>query len=134
MNILLPIDPAISKPNKASAKLCYSERIVVKYSDEELNENFALAYYDYATERWYLFNMDGTRISNPKNFYTNRLLKVIEWYKEVQLESLFPDDDTSYNAAKAAGNETSYKTFLHQEGQSFFKNSLLRAIKKYIQQ
>ncbi len=56
--------------------------------------------------------------------------EVIEWYEEIEFNSLFPDDETSYRTAQNAGNGIIWKNAIHQEGQDFVKNYARRQLKK----
>jgi hypothetical protein len=52
------------------------------------------------------------------------------WFKATDLESLFPDNDLSYNVADSASQGRIAGITMHQEGQNFFKNHILRQLKK----
>jgi len=56
--------------------------------------------------------------------------EVIEWYEEIEIESLFPDEDKIYNAGEAATNKQYLKTIFFQEGSSYFKNYILKKLQK----
>lgn len=74
----------------------------------------------------YGWNMrDGIAANSPNNN-----LKITYWYEEIEIESLFPSDEKSYNVASAASGDRINGTMLHQEGQSFLKNHILRKLKE----
>ena len=55
---------------------------------------------------------------------------VVAWYEEIEIESLFPDDDKGYKAAEEAADGLFHKTLMHQEGQNYFKNYILKELGK----
>jgi hypothetical protein len=55
---------------------------------------------------------------------------VVSWFEEVEIESLFPDEETGYKAAENASNKQIQKSFMHMEGQTYFKNYLLKQLQK----
>lgn len=129
MNILIPVDPDRRLPaliKDPDGFLEFSGTVVVKYVNPKLSPDFSalsFAYYNHRDKCW--------ENALPEDFgFKNKNNKIVEWYEEAELESLLPDDDTSYRAASAAGNGSSFKIFLHQEGQTFLKNHLLKSIRK----
>jgi hypothetical protein len=55
---------------------------------------------------------------------------VVAWYEEIEIESLSPNEDKSYKAANAAADGLFHKTIMHQEGQTYFKNHILKELDK----
>lgn len=56
--------------------------------------------------------------------------KVVVWYEEVDIESLLPDDETTYRMGNAASNGQPIKTMFYQEGVIYTRNHILRQLKK----
>jgi len=131
MKILVPIPAEKRLPGIANNNvLNLSSPVIVRYVNPNISESFSaltFAYYDHDDKYW---QNTLTIVKNDDHSLENKDNKVIEWYEEIELESLFPDDEKSYNAAKAATNGSSFKTFIHQEGQSFFKNHIIRTLRK----
>lgn len=103
----VPVDkrlPEIPKGELASAV------VLIIYSNESAPSTFSFVDH---SGKWL----------NPEKTVTH-------WYEEIEIESLFPDDEKAYRVASTAGNGTIYKTALHQEGQDFVKNHILRELKK----
>jgi len=63
------------------------------------------------------------------NFFPYGKCQVIQWYEEIEIESLFPDDKSSSTAAVNASGKSFAKTLSHQEGQTYFQNYLLKKLK-----
>lgn len=56
--------------------------------------------------------------------------EIVQWYEQIELESLLPDEDTGYKTAEAASNNQIIKTMFHQEGQSYIRNYLIKMLGK----
>lgn len=137
MNIMIPIPVSKSLPEIKEGEL-FGPCVIVRYINEKVSPDYsalAFAYCD-LSGRWqdaephpepYWID-EKTRITAEKLFFPTGANTVVEWYKEVELESLFPDSDKSYDCAKAAAENKINGIFLHQEGQTFFKNYLIRKI------
>jgi hypothetical protein len=120
MKILRPVDPAKKLPEIKKSHAT-SQRVYVKISNGN-EELMSIAFLNYLSA-W----------KDPDHFilfYPDSEWKIITWYEEVELTSFFPDDESAYNAASNAGNGTIYKIGLHQEGQTYFKNQLLKNLRK----
>lgn len=104
----------------------FSGAVIVRYVNPKVSPEFSALLFAYCDQsgRW-----DCAVPDNPLEFSESRN-KVIEWYEEIELESLFPDSDISYNVAENASGKRINGTVLHQEGQNFFKNHLLKQLKK----
>ena len=130
--ILRPVDSAKRLPgpiadNPWMEGLKASEPVIVTYVNGSISERFAgrtIACYVYDESRWREIMPIGEDVFRDENNC------VKEWFEEVTIESLFPDDDLAYHAARSAGNGLIYKIELHQEGQTFFKNHLLKNLRK----
>jgi hypothetical protein len=127
--ILRPVDPAKRLPqqitdNPMMKGVNASGPVLVTYVNGSISERFSaqiLAYYMHDHKRW---------IGASDNIFDNKNNVVREWFEEITIESLFPDDDMAYNVASNAAGGTIYKIGLHQEGQTFFKNQLLKNLRK----
>jgi hypothetical protein len=132
MNIILrPVDPAKRLPDTIIDNLIEglktSEPVLVTYVNGSISERFAartIACFVYDESRW------RDVMPGEEDVFRNENYRVKEWFEEVTIESLFPDDDLAYHAARSAGNNLIYKIELHQEGQTFFKNHLLKNLRK----
>jgi hypothetical protein len=72
-------------------------------------------------------DIEGNWSDDCTNYFSDT---AIEWYEEIEIESLFPDEDKSYKAAQSAADGLFHKTIMHQEGQTYFKNYLLKELEK----
>lgn len=111
MKILRPINVSKRLPENQSDSVDLEYFITV---DDNGYKNHA--HYSAANEEW--IDKESQIVSD-----------VILWYEEVEIESLFPDEDKIYNTACAATNNQSVKTMFYQEGCSFFKNYILKMLK-----
>lgn len=129
--ILIPVDPSIRKPVIIKdILLCVKRRVsgivIVRYINKIVSESFSelsLAYFDYEDNIW-------RRDILGDSFFQDKNNQVTKWYEEIEIESLFPDEDLSYHVAQAAANNHMERTIIHQEGQSFFKNYIIKQLKK----
>jgi hypothetical protein len=112
MKILRPVPVNVRMPEIRSGS-DNSFNFVVE--DDYGFKNYA--HYSSANEDW--INDEAQVISD-----------VILWYEEVEIESLFPDDDKIYNAGMNATNKQHVKTMFFQEGASYFKNFIIKMLKK----
>jgi hypothetical protein len=108
MKILIPVDVNKRLPEITEDGFT-SDIVIVRYSDNQKAFSFV--------------SHEGVWVNKEKK-------RVVEWYEEIEMESLFPDDEKSYNVAIAASGDRINGTMLHQEGQNFFKNHILRKLKE----
>jgi hypothetical protein len=103
-----------------------SPTVLIRFVNPDLGPNWSCQCFAYcdSSGRW--------EDAEPFNKYKfdNGITKVVEWYEEIEIESLFPDTDNSYNVAKAAADNRIAGITLHQEGQDFLKNHILKQLGK----
>jgi hypothetical protein len=117
MKILRPVDPAVRLPEIKKGDV-YSKNVLLHCKTP--NESFLLTAHCNIEGEWYRGGLSIVYIiKNP-----------VVWYEEIEIESLFPDDEKCYNTASNACNGSVYKIGIFQEGISYFKNYLLKQLKK----
>jgi hypothetical protein len=126
MKILIPVPVAKRLPNIKEGEL-FSPSVIITFYKASLGMEYqvkAFAYcdpykdwYDATPDEKYIFSRIGGNI-------------VLEWYEEVEVDSLFPDDNKAYAVAEAASNGKFDRTTFHQEGQTYLKNYFLKALNK----
>lgn len=122
MKILIPVPVSKSLPEIKEGEP-FSGCVIVRYTNKHVTPDYSALAFAFCDKsgRW----EDATPEQREKFECGNT---VIEWYKEVEIESLFPDKDTSYDYARNAAENKINGIVLHQEGQSAFKNHLLRKL------
>jgi hypothetical protein len=128
MKILIPIPVERRLPAIPEGEL-FSPCVLVRFINKTIGEDYSAQSFAYcdAAGKWEEAEPEGALL--PFTFSPDRN-KVVEWYEEKELESLFPDDNTSYNVAQSASGDRIRGITLHQEGQTFLKNHLLRQLSK----
>lgn len=99
--------------------------VIVRYRNKKSPGSFSsltLAYFNHTEQVWE--NATGD------SFFKDPCYQVIEWFEEIEIESLFPNDHDSYLAAAAACKSKFPQTSYHQEGQAYSQNYLLRKLKE----
>ena len=106
----------------------FSKCVIVLYVNKKVSETWSATTFAYCDKsgRWEY----GLPPGNVIEFSERSGNKVVEWYDEIELESLFPDDDLANKVATNASDNRIHGTLLHQEGQAFFKNHLLKNLQK----
>lgn len=104
----------------------FSRPVIVDYKIGNYPDIYkAFAYRD-KNEEWHdtqgLDEKEMRFISGSRN-------KIIAWYEEIEVESLFPDDNTSSTVAVNASNKSFAKTLSHQEGQTYIQNYIIKKLK-----
>ncbi len=121
--ILIPIAVSKALPEIPEGELS-SACVIVRYTNKHVSDDYtgmSVAYCDH-DGRW------EDAYPEQREKFDGRTNTVVEWYKEVELESLFPDKDQSYDCAKNAAENKINGIFLHQEGQTYFKNFILKKL------
>ena len=123
MNILVPIAVSKKLPEIQEGEL-FTPCVIVRYVNKKVSEDYSALSFAYCDEsgRW-----EDAQPEQREKFNTGGN-EVVEWYKEVELESLFPDDAQAECASKNASDNRINMMMMHQEGQNFFKNHLLKKI------
>jgi hypothetical protein len=112
MKILRPVDVNKRLPEKSlTTQVLINDRICFAIYHPEKSDSHPNGYFS--------IPIDSTLIGNATH-----------WYEEVEIESLFPDDDKIYLAGEAATNKQYVKTMFFQEGASYFKNFIFKMLKK----
>jgi hypothetical protein len=126
--ILIPI-PVNKRLPEIKAGESFSGCVIVRFINKKVSDDFSALTFAYcdSSGKW--------EDAMPKNekfirFKPEGAHEVVEWYQETELESLFPDKDISYNVANNASENRINGTMLHQEGQTFVQNHILKEIKK----
>ena len=125
------MDPEKRKPDTVNDNplldgLKLSGTVIVRYINKSVSESFsalAFAFFNHPDNIWENSEPD-------QNFLRNKSNQIIEWYEEIEIESLFPDEEHSLFVARNASDGNFQKQMSHQEGQSFFKNQILKMLKK----
>lgn len=129
MKIFIPVSVTKRLPEIPDGEFA-GPCVIVRYVNKNVSESFnalAFAYCDRAG-RWE--DAMPKEIGKSVQFapYSNN--EVIEWFDEVELESLFPEKEHSSFVANNASNGRINGAILHQEGQDFIKNFIVKQIKK----
>jgi hypothetical protein len=126
MKILIPIPVERRLPAFEEGQL-FSNAVIVRYINKKVAPDFSAQAFAFCDKsgRW----QDATPEDHIQ-FKPEGSNEVVEWYEEIEFNTLFPDDETSYRVATNAGNGIIWKTAIHQEGQDFVKNYALRQTKK----
>jgi hypothetical protein len=124
--ILVPVPVSKRLPEIKDAGL--SGTVIVRYVNEKVSKEFSGMAFAYRDEsgRW----EESDKPDKPILFEPQGSNKVIEWFEEKELESLFPDEDKAHNVAESASQGWLANKTCHLEGQIFFKNYILRELKK----
>lgn len=105
----------------------FSSTVLVRFISPKIGPQFNGNCFAYCDKKGQWEDAD---VINKYEFNEETKTIVVEWYEEIQIESLFPDDDKSYNVAKNASGNRIAGISLHQEGQTFFKTHLLKELMK----
>jgi hypothetical protein len=128
MKILKPVSVSRRLPKIPEGEP-FSAAVIVRYQNKKVSDSFtalSLAYCDGDGE-WIDAN-EGLKIIGII-FKPGGPNEVIKWYEEIEIESLFPDDDQSTTAADAHSKNFT-KQLSHIEGQSFLENHIIKMLKK----
>lgn len=133
MKILRPVDAEKRKPDPENGNSMFtrvtntivSGIVIIRYRNKKIPGSFSsltLAYFNHTEQIWE--NAAGD------SFFKDHCYQVIEWFEEIEIESLFPNENLSYQVAQAACKSSDRNIAYHQEGQIFLKNHLLKELKK----
>lgn len=80
----------------------------------------------------YFTNLGGCYYSIAHNSWRikTKTINPSVWFEKITIELLFPSDEIAYKAAYNASNGSIALISSHQEGQIYFKNYILRQLKK----
>jgi len=126
MKILVPVPvekrlPAILEGPEEE----FSAAVIVDYTigiQPDIHKTFA--YLD-ENKEWH----DAQGLEKEIRFKPVGFNKVIAWYEEIEIESLFPDDKTSVMVAANASGKSFTKMLSHQEGQTYIQNYIIKKLK-----
>lgn len=129
MKILVPV-PATKRLPEIPENEFFGPCVIVRYVNPTVSEQFNALAFAYPDQEGRWEDAMPKEIGKSIRFHPFSNNMVVEWYEEIEAEAMFPDKDTAYNVAENASGKRIHGTMMHQEGQDYIKNFILKKLKK----